>query len=254
MSTLHVPHAADGRRVVILGGTGRVGEGIVREWLTAGAEVIVPSRTTSSAEQLRSLVADAQADERLHTVIGDYTGFDSASVMSERVIAAHGRVTDVIASIGGWWQAGPTWAVTEADWQRYFVDLTTAHFANIRAWLPALDESGSYQLVLGGSAYTPVPGASIISMEQAALLMMHRVLVAEAGPQRRVFAFTLGPVITRGRGSVDPTWVSNADVGRVSIAHAVSSAPSAHTDLHSAADAADRIAAVTATGSEGDRA
>lgn len=48
----------DSRRVVIIGGTGGVGEGIVRAWLTDGAEVIVPSRTEERATQLQQLVGD----------------------------------------------------------------------------------------------------------------------------------------------------------------------------------------------------
>lgn len=227
------------RTVVVLGGSGRVGEGIVAEWARTGAKVIVPSRTEARAAEVHSRAGDA---DNVHTIVGDYTGFDTSAEMADRIESEFGTITDVIASIGGWWQAGALWQVDAEVWQRYFVDLTTAHFANIRTWITRLLEEGTYQFVLGGSAYTPVPGASVISMEQAALLMMHRVLMAEAGDQRRIFALTLGPVATRGRVQVDPTWVTNDDVGRVTIAHALSTAASAHIDLHSRDEARARIA------------
>ncbi len=108
------------------------------------------------------------------------------------------------------------WEVTTQEWSRWFVGLTTAHVAQVRAWIPRLPQPGSYQLVLGGSAVTPVPGASLINMEQAALLMMRQVLSAEVGDQRRVVSTVLGPVDTRLRRWVDPSWVSGDEVGLLS--------------------------------------
>ncbi|PJJ45709.1 NAD(P)-dependent dehydrogenase (short-subunit alcohol dehydrogenase family) [Glutamicibacter mysorens] len=203
------------RRVVIIGGTGRVGEGIVSAWLRDGAEVVVPTRAESRGAELREYLADVDS-QRLHLAIGEYTSFATAQAMAESITSQYGPVTDVIASIGGWWQGKPLWEVTEDEWQHFNQDLSTAHVANIRAWLPILPSTGSYHLILGGSASKPVPGSSIISMEQAGLLMMHRVLTAEAGDQRRVFAHELGPVATRQRPFIDPDWVSNQELGLVS--------------------------------------
>ena len=38
-----------GHRVLVPGGTGAVGEGVVRQYLAAGAEVVVPTRTPERA-------------------------------------------------------------------------------------------------------------------------------------------------------------------------------------------------------------
>ena len=211
-----------GRRIVVHGGTGGVGEGIVRAWLDAGAHVVVPSRTDSHAARFRELIGEEAADGRLETIVhnaaSDAEGpFASAAALAERIEREFGPVTDVAASIGGWWQAGPLWEVTPEDWQRFFVDLTTAHVATIRAWIPRLPADGSYHLILGGSARQPVPGSSIINMEQAALQMMHAVVSAEAGAQRRLFAPILGPVATRQRHWSDPEWVSAREVGAVTL-------------------------------------
>ncbi len=204
------------RCVVIFGGTGDVGEGIVRAWLKTGAHVVVPSRTEARVEQFRQVLSDLGQSEKLDFAIGDYMGFDEAQVMAGRIADQFGPVTDVVASIGGWWQGKPLWEISKDDWQRYFVDMSTAHVATARAWIPRLPAAGSYQLILGGSAVSPVPGASIVNMQQAALLMMRRVLSAEAGDRCRVAAQILGPVITRARQRIDPDWVSNAEVGLVS--------------------------------------
>jgi 3-oxoacyl-[acyl-carrier protein] reductase len=55
-------------------------------------------------------------------------------------------------------------------------------------------------------------------MEQAALLMMQRVLQAELAGHQRVFALVLGPVRTRFAGSGDPDRVTADQVGAVTVA------------------------------------
>lgn len=221
------------KRVVILGGTGAVGEGVVRAWLRGGAEVIIPTRTEGRANQFRTVLGELGQSEKLRFVVGDYTDFESAEAMANRITQDHGEVTDVVASIGGWWQGKPLWEVTEAEWDKFFVGLTTAHVANVRAWIPRLPHSAAYQLILGGSAVQPVPTASIINMEQAALLMMRQVLALEVGEQRRIVSQVLGPVDTRLRHQVDPSWVSSAEVGLVTVGVAVSkTASNVDFDLH----------------------
>lgn len=235
---------AQSRRVVVLGGTGRVGEGVVREWAAAGAEVIVPSRTDERAAELHHLLDGFEHADRVHTIVGEYTDFATATATADAIEKRFGPVTDVVASIGGWWQGTALWQTDAEIWQRYFVDLATAHMANFATWLPRLSPEGTYQLILGGSATISVPGAGVINMEQAALLMMAQTSAAEAGEQRRVFALVLGPVATRGRGVVDPTWISGAEVGQVTIAHALSEQPSAQVVLRTSEQATARITEV----------
>lgn len=211
------------RRVVIVGGTGAVGEGIVRAWLKTGAHVIVPSRSKQKVERFRQVLADLDKPEKLDFVTGSYNDFDEAQTLAERITDEYGPVTDVVASIGGWWQGKSLWQISKDEWQRYFVNMTTAHISTARAWVPILPQNGSYQVILGGSAVQPVPGASIINIQQAALLMMRRVLSAEAGEQLRITSQILGPVITRMRSRYDPNWVSNDEVGLVSAGTAANS-------------------------------
>ena len=242
-----------GRRVVIPGGTGAVGEGIVRAWLRAGAEVIVPSRTAGRVAGFTDVLGDDANLGGLHFVVGDYTTFEGAETLAEQITHEFGAVTDVIASIGGWWQGKPLWDVSEAEWDRYFVGLTTAHVAQVRAWIPRLPQEGTYQLILGGSATTPVPGSSIINMEQAALLMMRQVLAAEVGEQRRVTSLVLGPVITRLRHRVDPTWVSSGEVGLATAAVAAQPVVSAvDLELRSKADLRELLQRLTGSSDSGE--
>jgi 3-oxoacyl-[acyl-carrier protein] reductase len=201
------------RRVVVAGGTGSVGEGIVRAWLRAGAHVVVLTRTPQRAEEFRRVLGAEGETERLTLVVGNYTTFDGAKELADQIEGEHGPVSDAVASIGGWW-AGPTvWNTSQHAWDEYFAGYATAHLAVARTFIPRFTPEGSYHVIVGGSAIFPVPGSGIVSMQQAALLMMGRVLQAETQGQRRVFTELLGPVNTRSRPQHRPDFISNEDVG-----------------------------------------
>jgi len=209
-----------GRHVLIPGGTGGVGEGAVRGYLAAGADVVVPTRSQQRAEEFRAVLGDA-ASSHLHLVLHDYSTFAGAealvAIMEERL----GSVDDVVAPIGGWWAGKRLWEIDESDWHSAFVGLATTHMAVLRAALPRMKAGGAYSIIVGASAFTPVPGSGLVSMEQAALLMMQQVLAAElAGDQdKRVFVLQLGPVSTRlSHAAADADWVSADQIGAVAVA------------------------------------
>ncbi|MEY9836452.1 SDR family NAD(P)-dependent oxidoreductase [Streptacidiphilus sp. EB103A] len=212
-----------GRRVVVPGGTGAVGEGVVRSYLAAGADVLVPTRTRERAEEFRRVLGDAATD-RLHLLVHDYTTFVGAQQLAEEMERRLGGVDDVVAPIGGWWAGKQLWEIDESDWQSAFVGLAAAHVAVLRAFLPRLNADGAFTLIVGESALTPVTGSSLVSMEQAALLMMRQVLQAEVAGRQRVFALVLGPVRTRLTGSGDQDRVSADQVGAVAVAASAAAA------------------------------
>ncbi|MGW6483963.1 SDR family oxidoreductase [Streptomyces sp. NPDC055059] len=231
-----------GRRVAVPGGTGAVGEGVVRSYLAAGADVVVPTRTQERAEEFRRVLGDAATD-RLHLVVHDYTTFAGAEQLAEEMERRLGGVDDVVAPIGGWWAGKRLWEIDESDWQNAFVGLAAAHVAVLRAFLPRLKARGAYTLIVGASAFTPVPGSSLVSMEQAALLMMRQVAQAEAAGQQRVFALVLGPVRTRLADSGDPDWVSADQVGAVAVAaSAAASVGGSEIRLRSRSEADEALA------------
>lgn len=206
-----------GRHVLIPGGTGGVGEGAVRGYLAAGADVVVPTRSQGRAEEFRAVLGGAAAD-RLHLVVHDYTTFAGAEELAMTMEDRLGSIDDVVAPIGGWWAGRRLWEIDDSDWQAAFVDLATAHMAVARAALRRMTAKGAYSVIVGASASDPVPGSGLVSMEQAAVAMMQRVLAAEA-QDKRVFALQLGPVRTRtSDGAADPEWVSAAQVGAVAVA------------------------------------
>ncbi|AMM22105.1 hypothetical protein AX769_20590 [Frondihabitans sp. PAMC 28766] len=194
---------------------GAVGEGVVRRYLDAGADVVVPTRSQERADEFRALLGPA-ATERLHLVVHDYTSFAGADDLAVQMVANLGGIDDVVAPIGGWWAGRRLWEIDESDWSTAFVGLATAHMAVARAVIPRLTPGGSYAVVVGASASWPVPTSGLVSMEQAAVLMMQQVLVAELEGANRAFALVLGPVSTRVVAG-EPGWVTADQVGLVAV-------------------------------------
>jgi len=73
-----------GRHVLIPGGTGGVGEGAVRAYLAAGADVVVPTRSQERADEFRRLLGDA-VTSHLHLVVHDYTTFAGAEALAAQI-------------------------------------------------------------------------------------------------------------------------------------------------------------------------
>jgi len=233
-----------GRHALIPGGTGGVGEGAVRAYLAAGADVVVPTRSQRRADEFRAVLGEAATD-RLHLVVHDYTTFAGAEALAATMVERLGSVDDVVAPIGGWWAGKRLWEISENDWQEAFTGLATTHMAVARAALPRMAPSGAYSVIVGASAFTPVPGSGLVSMEQAAVAMMQQVVAAEAGAGKRVFALQLGPVRTRlaeASGTGDPGWVSAAQVGAVAVAaSAAAGVPGQQVSLLTGAEADEAL-------------
>ncbi|WP_435283500.1 SDR family NAD(P)-dependent oxidoreductase [Streptomyces koelreuteriae] len=216
-------HTLDGKVVVVPGGTGNVGEGIVRAFLKAGATVVVPSRSQSRLDQLVKLIGPELAAE-LKTVAAAYASFDEADKLATKIAAEFGRVDHVVASVGGWWAGKALWQTSEEVWEKVFVDVATSHMALARSFVPRLSEDGSYTTIAGFSAAKPYPAAGIVSMQGAAQLMMREILSAELKGQRRVNDLILGPIINRSRPGGDPSWLTADQVGEAAVK--VASTPS----------------------------
>ena len=235
-----------GRHVLIPGGTGGVGEGAVRAYLTAGADVVVPTRSQERADEFRRLLGGA-ATGRLHLVVHDYTTFAGAEELAATMEERLGSIDDVVAPIGGWWAGKRLWEISENDWQDAFVRLATTHMAVARAALPRMKADGAYSLIVGASASTPVPGSGLVSMEQAALLMMQQVLATELTGQKRVFALVLGPVRTRAADGSGADWITADQVGSVAVAASASTISGREVRLGNQAELVQALALLNDT-------
>ncbi len=208
--------ALEGRTVVVPGGTGNVGEGVVRSLLTAGARVVVPSRTQARLDNLTALIGPALS-ARLLAIRARYGTFAEAETFANAVIQQVGEVNDVVSLIGGWWQGKRLWDVSEEDWQTVFIAPATTHLALVKAFVPRLADGSTYTIIAGFSSLHAYPMAGLVSMQGAAQLMMVDVLRAELDGHLRLNDIMLGPVINRSRPRGHKSWLTADQVGDVVV-------------------------------------
>ncbi|MGC5627406.1 SDR family NAD(P)-dependent oxidoreductase [Georgenia sp. Z1344] len=210
-------HDLSARTVLVAGGTGNVGEGIVRALLTSGARVVVPSARPGRLAELRELLG-AERAARLELVDHPYESFDDAAALADR-LADHG-LTDAVAAIGGWHQGEHVWELTEETWRRDFLSTVTTHVALARAFVRALPADGSYTFITGTASVEAVATAGPVSMAGAAQLMLRQVVSAEAAGSPRAVSLVLGPIVSRSRPQGKKEWLT-ADQAGEAVAHVV---------------------------------
>ena len=203
-----------GKRVLVAGGTGDVGSGIVEVFLKWGAEVIVPSRVPEKANRLRAALV---SPDRLITVPGDVGTVTGAEAVARQVHKT-GPLDGVVASLGGWWQGSALIDVDASTWDAVIAGNLTSHYSTAKAFLPLLhDRGGTYVQILGAAAEFPVPRSSLVSITAAAVSMMGRALASESTRlDVRVRQIMIASIVaTRARETVDPSWVTAAEVGEI---------------------------------------
>lgn len=205
---------------LIAGGTGAVGEGIVRKLLTQEATVIVPVRSQAKETQLRDfLQTQSVAADRLITIGAGFGSPDEARDFSQRLAKDHPDIQAAVASLGGWWQGKPLHAMHWQEWQQVTQNNLNSHYLCMQAVYPQMvsRKEGMYVMINGGASEYPVPGSGAVSVMAAAQQMMAKVMAAEnKHPSTlRVHSLVLAtPVITRmNEGTGHHDWITAAQVG-----------------------------------------
>ncbi len=210
----------DGNVAVVAGGTGSVGEGIVRSFLREGAEVVVPCRSEQKRERLVSYVQDVAGD-RLHLYPAIVSDEESVRDFRTAVIDNFPRVDLAVASLGGWYYGHSLHRMTFDDWNRVMHDHLTTHFLFLRAFVSLFhdhqNQTGTYVMINGGESKIPAPDSGVVSIAAAAQKMMSKVLAEESsGTNIRSYSISImNPVKTRNRGgNYLDEWISAEQLGR----------------------------------------
>ena len=207
-----------GKIAYIAGGTGNVGEGIVRAFLKAGATVITSSRKKESLEQLRDLLKDTDT-EKLITMTADLGELSSAEQLRDEILSKCDRLDAVVASIGGTWHRNvPMTEVSMDEWQKFLFTNLTTHFVTAKTFLPVLakNKGSSYTFLGGGAANQAIPNYSVVAIPAAAQLMMAKVVMQEMADSgvriNEVIANSL--VNTRtSKDKAEPSWLTADEIG-----------------------------------------
>jgi NAD(P)-dependent dehydrogenase (short-subunit alcohol dehydrogenase family) len=207
------------KQILVAGGTGGVGEAIVRALLGAGHRVIVPSRSETRIDRLRH---DAAGSQELVTFTGEIGTPEGAQLIRDRIAREFGRLDALIPSLGGWWEGGLLDA-TPAVWDVVMNEMLRTHYVFAHVFVPVLraqTSGGRYIGIGGGAAYHPIRNSSLVSIAAAAQLMLTRALRREIGdPDVDILELVIdGPVRTRDSAHISaPDWIAAGDVGRVVV-------------------------------------
>lgn len=201
------------------GGTGVAGECAVRALLEARQTVIVPSRSPSKLEDLRSRLSPEHS-QQLHTIVCDVGEPSGAAGLQADIRKRFGPINGVVASLGGWWEGPQLVDVEPSIWDSILCGNLTAHFFTARALLPVLaDTTGAVYVMLAGiAAELPVPFSGPISVTGAAQRMLIRTLAKEPlGDRVRLHELAIMTPIVTSRWTGDapePGWLTGEQVGQ----------------------------------------
>lgn len=210
---------------MVAGGTGSVGEGLVRSFLKGGATVVVPYRTEARRDALLQYTSDLPDESPEGTARGTLAcvpcALDSEQDMMalrDHLATTYPAIDLAVACIGGWYYGYSLHHMPLAHWSQIIESNLLTHFLCQRTIVSLMHERnhGTYVMVNGGSAELIAPESGAVSIASAAQLMMSRVLKQEARATgvRIHSLMAYHPVKTRNRGSeVVDEWYTAEELG-----------------------------------------
>jgi NAD(P)-dependent dehydrogenase (short-subunit alcohol dehydrogenase family) len=209
-----------GRRVLITGGTGALGQAVTLAFLEAGARVF----TTGRAEAEREALLAAAAAHRDRLTISPVDVTDEAQVAGWIAEAARDSAPDALVCLAGAFAGGKPVAETDlATWQRMLTLNLTSVFLCARAVAPLMVKQGSGKIV-AVAARAGLHGTANIaaySVSKAGVITLVEALaeeLMEANVQVNcVLPSTIDtPANRRAMPDADASrWVAPAEIARV---------------------------------------
>lgn len=203
-----------GRVAIVTGGTGGLGQAVVRELDRNGAVVYAVSRHGGD-----QMFRDCP---RVHTCSADVTEETAVRDLFQEVGERSGGA-DILVNLAGGYVGGKFVVETEfSDWQRMWkMNFETALLCT-RHFLKTRSRSGSGRIinVVARQAEIPTPGAGAYAVSKAALLMLTKTLAAEtAGTDLTVNAISPGIIRTaaneKSMPEADTTrWISPEHIAK----------------------------------------
>jgi NAD(P)-dependent dehydrogenase (short-subunit alcohol dehydrogenase family) len=172
----------DNKIAVITGGGKGIGRAIALACASAGANLVLASRSEDALHETRAEV-ERLGREAL-VVPTDITQEQSVRSLAERALAHFGHIDILVNNSGITGPVKPLWEVSLAEWQQTFDINVTGAFLCCRAFLPAMIERRSGSIIFIGSmtGKRPLYGRATYGAGKLALVGMARTLAWETGP------------------------------------------------------------------------
>jgi 3-oxoacyl-[acyl-carrier protein] reductase len=182
---------------LIAGGTGSVGEGIVKALLANDWKVVVPGRTKTGLDNLASY-CDNHPNLFLHQA--NISKFNESTNFFSLCKSTYPALQLFVASLGGWRQGTTLLELSWEEWQATIEDNLSSHFLAMKLGYSLLGNDGTFIHIngMGADAVIPTVGPTVAA---AAFQMRLALTLAEEQKMdsRKVYEVVLGLVNTRSR-------------------------------------------------------
>lgn len=197
------------KRLLVVGATGDVGRGIVEAAAERGWALVASARDPGKLARL-------QSDCDVPIVQGDLASEEAAEALWAAAAAVHGGVDAVVVSVNAPNSVRPMLDWTAEGLADVFAHNVLTHFIAAKTFLPKLPPDGCFLGIGGGTADFFLPRLGQLSLCQAALRMMYRAVAREAGDGPALRELTIVSMVNgpSKRDRADPSWLTEAEVGR----------------------------------------
>jgi NAD(P)-dependent dehydrogenase (short-subunit alcohol dehydrogenase family) len=203
-----------GKKIVVIGGGGLVGEGIVRQLLLLGAQVLATSRDAAKLEALKSAVNN---HPQLFTRVADVATPLGAESLAHEADCVLGNLDAVVCAINAGPTSRPLCDLNDREWHASFTGSIHPHFFASQSFLSRLSPRphGAYIMLSGNILKDPVRNNVPASINAAAQAMLTRGLILENRTEPvRIHTLMIGtPVIHRERPNGPMSWLTADEVG-----------------------------------------
>lgn len=170
-----------GARVVVTGGASNIGRGIVHEFASEGARIVISDIDGSQAEKVRG-EAQARGAASVELAIADLTVADGADAAIGTALDNWGGI-DILVNNAGW--SVPGFIATETDrdkWQRTIeINLFSAVAATQAAIGPMKEAGGGAIAFIASDAAFGQIRVGVYGASKAALIGLGRTVAREHG-------------------------------------------------------------------------
>lgn len=205
------------KTALVAGGTGSIGEGIVKILIEGGYKVFVPFRPMDQTERLLAYAKPAAASD-LVLLPCDLSDISAVAAARKKVSQEVEELDLVVTAVGSSYYGYSLHRIPPQDWDRLLTENLRTHFNLQHEFLSLLHEQkkGVYVVLNGPEANFVQPESGLMSIIAAAKKMMARVASQEAfSTGVRVYSVTSNtPVATRSRGEqISPEWITAEELG-----------------------------------------
>jgi len=167
---------------VITGGGKGIGRAIALACASAGANVVLASRSEDALQATRVEVERLGRDALV--VPTDITQETSVRTLAERALERFGRVDILVNNSGSTGPVKPLWEVRLDEWEEAFAVNVTGAYLCCRAFLPSMIERRAGSIIFIGSmtGKRPLYGRATYGAGKLALVGLARTLAWETGP------------------------------------------------------------------------